>query len=233
MKKTLLIGGSAFVLILAVAFGAFIAGPLVASANSNTAATIPLPAESGTPTTTNSSSNCSQYQQDLARRLNISVSKLQQEEQSARNEVLYNMVRAGLITQSQAQNYQKQQLTTICSEIINQVTNYANTQFVNKYRTQIEDKIASSLNMTPAQLNQQLKSGKSLDQIAAEHNISRSQLQMKVNNAIHSTLITAVNDRYLTQLEANAIWQYVQSHQSYVNSFLSAQLPNSTTSSSK
>ncbi|TMD38568.1 MAG: hypothetical protein E6J04_01625 [Chloroflexi bacterium] len=71
MKKlTIFIFGGAALLLLAILFGAFFAGPLLAMANgSQTAA--------GTPPATNP--YCQQYLQDLAQRLNVSVSTLQQD----------------------------------------------------------------------------------------------------------------------------------------------------------
>src|SRR5579872_7172281 len=97
MKKIFWIVGGSVLLAAAIVFGAFFAGPLLASAHtgqSNTAAT-------GTPTTT-TNPYCEQYLQDLANRLHVSVSTLQQDKVGAREDVLAQMVKDGKLTQSQA-----------------------------------------------------------------------------------------------------------------------------------
>src|SRR6266487_3414133 len=102
MKKlTIFIFGGAALLLLAILFGAFFAGPLLAMANgSQTAA--------GTPTATNP--YCQEYLQDLAQRLNVSVSTLQQDKLASTEDVLNQLVKDGKLTQSQADAI-KQRLT--------------------------------------------------------------------------------------------------------------------------
>src|SRR5579863_5006893 len=96
MKKIFLIVGGSVLLVAAILSGAFFAGPLLASAHtgqSNTA--------TSTPTTT-TNPYCQQYLQDLANRLHVSVSTLQQDKLGAREDVLAQMVKDGKLTQSQA-----------------------------------------------------------------------------------------------------------------------------------
>src|ERR1700724_3305706 len=95
MKKLLLIGGGSLLLLVTIGFGAFFAGPLLASANSNTTAS----STAGTPTT---NPYCEQYLQALAKRLNVSVTTLQQDKLGARTDVLNQMVKDGKLTQAQA-----------------------------------------------------------------------------------------------------------------------------------
>src|SRR2546428_8922359 len=96
MKKILFIGGCSALLLLCILFGAFFAGPLFASARGGqTTATA-----ASTPTATNP--YCEQYLQDLAKRLGVSVSTLQQDSLAAKEDVLAQLVKDGKLTQSQA-----------------------------------------------------------------------------------------------------------------------------------
>ena len=101
MKKALLallIGGGSALLLLCLLFGAFFAGPLFASAGPTK--TAPTPAPTATTKTTNQ--YCQQYQQDLAKRLGVSVSTLQKDRLAAAEDVLAQLVKDGKLTQSQA-----------------------------------------------------------------------------------------------------------------------------------
>jgi polyhydroxyalkanoate synthesis regulator phasin len=216
VKKILLIGGSAVLLITAIAFGAFFARPLLASANSN----------SSTSSTTSTATNpyCEQYLQDLANRLHVSVTTLQQDKQAARDDVLNQMVKDGKITQAQATAIEKKlQSHQACTGKGNgKIANFVLAQFRSKYHTQIENTIAVGLHMTSAQLTAQLKAGKSLSQIATAQKVSSTQLHTIVLTAIQSALNTAVSKGDLTQSEATSLSQYLQSHSAYLNHLLNA-----------
>ncbi|HLI05861.1 MAG TPA: hypothetical protein VKV40_04765 [Ktedonobacteraceae bacterium] len=216
MKKILLIGGGAVLLIAAIVFGAFFARPLLASASSNSSA--------GSTTATATNPYCEQYLQDLANRLNVSVTTLQQDKQSARDDVLNQMVKDGKLTQAQATAIeQKLQSHQACTGKGNgRIVNFVVAQFRSKYRGQIENSIAAGLHMTSAQLTAQLKSGKSLSQIATEQKVSSSQLHTIALTAIQSALNTAVSKGDLTQSEAASFSQYLQSHPAYLNRILNA-----------
>src|SRR6516162_3238345 len=103
MKKMLLIGGGSALLLLCILFGAFFAGPLFASARGGQMSS----ATSSAPTATNP--YCQQYLQDLANRLGVSVSTLQQAKLGAAEDVLAQLVKDGKLTQNQA-NQIKQRL---------------------------------------------------------------------------------------------------------------------------
>jgi hypothetical protein len=100
MKKVLLIllmGGGSALLLLCLLFGAFFAGPLFASAGPTK--TAPTPTYTATKT---ANPYCQQYQQDLAKRLGVSVSTLQKDRLAAAEDVLAQLVKDGKLTQSQA-----------------------------------------------------------------------------------------------------------------------------------
>ena len=216
MKKILLIGGGAIFLVAAIAFGAFFAGPLLASANSNSSASS---ANTGA-----TNPYCEQYLQDLANRLHVSVTTLQQDKQAARDDVLNQMVKDGKLTQAQAtaieQRLQSQQACT--GKGNGKIAHLVLGQFLSKYRGQIENSIASGLHMTGAQLTAQLQAGKSLNQIATAQHVSGSQLQTIVTGAVQSALNTAVSNGDLTQSEATSFMQTLQSHPALLNHILNA-----------
>ncbi len=103
MKKVLLMGGGSVLLLLCLLFGAFFAGPLFASAQSGPTQVTPTtpPAATETPKATKDV-YCELYQQDLAKRLGVSVSALQKASLASAEDVLARLVKDGKITQDQA-----------------------------------------------------------------------------------------------------------------------------------
>src|SRR5437588_11879614 len=101
MRKLLFIGGGSILLLLAILFGVFFAGPLLASANGGPGQTT----ATSTPATTNT--YCEQYLQDLANRLHVSVSTLQSDKLSAAEDELAQLVKDGKLTQKEADAIQK------------------------------------------------------------------------------------------------------------------------------
>jgi len=99
MRKLLMIGGGSALLLLAILFGVFFAGPLLASASSGPGQT--------TATSATTNPYCEQYLQDLANRLNVSVSTLQSDKLSARKDELAQLVKDGKLTQKEADAIEK------------------------------------------------------------------------------------------------------------------------------
>ena len=216
MKKILLIGGGAVLLITAIAFGALFAGPPLASANSNSLA--------NSATSTATDPYCEQYLRDLANRLHVSTTTLQQDQQSALDDVLNQMVKDGKLTQSQATALkQKLQSHLACTDNGNDwLARFVVGQFLSKYHSQIENSIAAGLHMTSTELTAQLQAGQSLSQIAAAHNVNSSQLHTIVSDAIQSALNTAVTKGDLTQSQATSFSQYLQNHPAFLDCILNA-----------
>ena len=215
-----MIGGGSALLLLCIAFGAFFAGPLLASARS---AQTTAPAAS-TPTATNP--YCQQYLQDLAHRLGVSVSTLQQDKLGAAEDVLAQLVKDGKLTQNQA-NQIKQRLQShqACTGLGKGLWGRGVTlQSLKQYLPDVATQVAQGLHMTSTQLVSQLQSGKSLSQIAKAQDVSSSQLQTIVTNAIQSTVNKAVSDGNLTQQQATNIMQMLQKHPNALNRLLNGQL---------
>ena len=213
MKKILFIGGGSALLLLCILFGAFYAGPLLASARSGqTTATA-----ASTPTATNP--YCQQYLQDLATRLGVPVSTLQQDKLASAEDVLAQLVKDGKLTQNQA-NQIKQRL-----ESHQACTGKGKgfwgrgvmVQSLKQYLPAIATEVAQGLHMTASQLMSQLQSGKSLGDIATAQGVSSAQLQTLVTNAIQSAVNKAVSDGNLTQQQATNIMQMLQKNPGALN----------------
>jgi polyhydroxyalkanoate synthesis regulator phasin len=218
MKKILLIGGGSALLLLCILFGAFFAGPLFASARSSqTNAT-------STPAATNP--YCQQYLQDLANRLGVSVSTLQQDKLGAAEDVLAQLVKDGKLTQNQA-NQIKQRLEshTVCSGNGRGLWGRGvEMQALKQYLPSVATQVAQGLHMTVDQLKAQLQSGKSLSDIATAQGVSSSQLQTLVTKTIQSTVTKAVSDGNLTQQQATNIMQMLQKNPGVLNHLLNGHL---------
>ncbi len=215
MKKIFwIVGGSVF-LAAAIMFGAFFAGPLLASAHtgqSNTAAT-------GTSTTT-TNPYCEQYLQDLANRLHVSVSTLQQDKLGAREDVLAQMVKDGKLTQSQATAIEnKLQSHQACTGKGSGIVGRGVVlNSLKQYLPAAENQVAQGLKLTSSQLTADLKNGQSLAQIAKAQGVSSAQLHTIVLNAAQSAVNQAVKDGNLTQAQATAFMTALQQHPAVLNS---------------
>jgi len=220
MKKILLIGGGSALLLLCIAFGAFFAGPLIASARSgqNAATT------ASTPGATNP--YCEQYLQDLAKRLGVSVSTLQQDKLGAAQDVLAQMVKDGKLTQNQAnQIEQRLQSHQACTGKGKGLWGRGvMLQSLKQYLPDVAAQVAQGLHMSSTQLMSQLQSGKSLSQVATAQGVSSAQLQTIVTNAIQSAVNKAVSDGNLTQQQATNIMQMLQKHPNALNRLLNGHL---------
>lgn len=215
MKKIFWIVGGSALLVAAIVFGAFFAGPLLASAHtgqSNTAA-------AGTPTTT-TNPYCEQYLQDLANRLHVSVSTLQQDELGAREDVLAQMVKDGKLTQSQATAIENRlQSHQACTGKGNGVVGRGVVlSSLKQYLPAVENQVAQGLKLTSSQLAADLKNGQSLTQIATAQHVSSAQLHTIVLNAVQSAVNQAVKDGNLTQTQASAFMTALQQHPAVLNS---------------
>ncbi len=206
MKKIFWIVGGSVSLVGAILLGAFFAGPLLASANtgqSNTAAT-------STPTT---NPYCEQYLQDLAKRLGVSVSTLQQDKLSAREDVLAQMVKDGKLTQSQATSIEQQlQSHQACTGKGNGVGRGIVLGSLKQYLPNVESQVAQGLKLTSSQLTADLKNGQSLNQVATAQGVTSAQLHTIVLNAVQSAVNQAVKDGNLTQTQATDFMTALQQH---------------------
>jgi polyhydroxyalkanoate synthesis regulator phasin len=216
MKKVLFIGGGSALLLLCILFGAFFAGPLLASARGGQTSAV----SSSTPAATNP--YCQQYLQDLANRLGVPVSTLQQDKLAAAEDVLAQLVKDGKLTQNQA-NQIKQRLEShkACSGNGRSLWGRGVAmQALKQYLPNVANQVAQGLHMNVDQLKTQLQAGKSLSDIASAQGVSSSQLQTLVTSAIQNAVNKAVSDGNLTQQQATNFMQMLQSHAGFLDRLL-------------
>jgi hypothetical protein len=84
----------------------------------------------------------------------------------------------------------------------------------------IKNQIAQGLHLTPDQLTAQLKSGKTLSNVATAQNISSTQLQTIVGNAIQNALKPAVANGTLTQKQVDKLAKKYQSNPTLLDHLL-------------
>src|SRR5579863_951536 len=217
MKKIFWIVGGLVFLVGAIMFGAFFAGPLLASAKTGQS-------NAATPTTS-TYPYCTQYLQDLANRLGVTVSTLQQDKLGAKDDVLAQMVKDGKLTQSQATAIeQRLQSHQACTGKDPFQGRGVVLNSLKQYLPNIESQVAQGLHLSSAQLTADLKNGQSLDQIAKTQGVSTAQLHTLVLNAVQSAANQAVKDGNLTQAQANGLMQELQQHPAILDHILDRQL---------
>lgn len=215
-KKSMLLIGGGVILLAAILIGAIVALPRVASANST--------AGTSTPTTAGTTQNqyCVQFNQDLANRLGVSVSTLEQDRQQAKVDLVNQLVKDGKLTSAQGSTLtQRIQSHEACANTKHQpYWHYVWQQFWSKYRSDVANQVAQGLNLSSSQLISDLKSGKSLAQIAKAQHVSSAQLKTIVSNAVSSALNSAVSAGDVTSAQQSAISTFMQNHPALVNRLL-------------
>jgi len=96
-------------------------------------------------------------------------------------------------------------------------------KILKQYTPSIKNQIAQGLHLTPDQLTSQLKSGKTLSDIATAQNISSTQLQTIVGNAIQNALKPAVTDGTLTKKQVDKLTKRFQSNPVLLDHLLTIQ----------
>ncbi len=226
--KILVAGIGGALLALCLVLGAFVVGPLVASAATNPTAT------PKTTTKAKKTAYCAQYEQDLAKQLGVSVQTLTNDRDSALKATINQEVKDKKITQQRATKLidainKHPQFDNGCAILHKQHADVGHALLL-KYRTSIENQIAQGLHLTSAQLVSQLQAGKTLAQIAQTQHVSTADLHTLVNNTINATLKQAVTDKTITQQRADAITKFLSSHPKYENGVLNKKFVNAKTS---
>jgi hypothetical protein len=93
-------------------------------------------------------------------------------------------------------------------------------KILKQYAPDIKNQIAQGLHLTPDQLTTQLQAGKTLSDIATTQNISASQLQTVVSNALQTSLQPAVTDGTLTQRQLDRLIKKYQNNPSLLDHLL-------------
>jgi polyhydroxyalkanoate synthesis regulator phasin len=212
-NRIALAGVAGALLVLCILAGAFLVGPLVASAHGST----------NTTSAKKDTTYCDQYNQALAKRLGISVDTLKQDRQGAFEDVLAQMVKDGKLTQAEADQIKQREEKGAQNGCPGFGTgNFAGIRnsLLKKYGPDLVTQVAQGLHLTSDQLTTQLQSGKSLTDIAQAQGISADALHSMVNNAITSELNKAVSAGDITQNQATAFTTYLQKHPQFLDHVL-------------
>lgn len=229
MKKLGIIGGISGLFVLGILLGAFFAGPLLASASSQASqsATTTAAATPGT-----ASAYCNTYMDSLAKRLGVSVSTLQKDQQGAVEDVLAQLVKDGKLTQAQADQIKSKLGDAVQCNLkdLGKGLNFGGGKSPNmqKYLTIVEADVAKGLHLTSDQLQTKLQAGQSLSDIAKAQNVSDTQLQTLVKSAIQDALKQAVANGDMTQAQANQLSQELANNPQALQKLLSSKFGQGT-----
>lgn len=160
------------------------------------------------------SAACSDFMNHFASDLGSSQSKVNAAFQQAIAETLADQVKAGKLTQAQADAIKKRLAgKNPCSIGPALSPHQPAAGKVAPYTQQLLTAAASALGITPAQLSTDLAGGMSLSQIAAAHNppITEAQFRTKLIAAIKPLLDQAVTNKKLTAAQEQKILKQLQS----------------------
>ena len=223
MKRLLIIGGASLLLLLGILVGAVYGSARVANANATTTTTNTVATTANTSSATNN--YCTQFQQNLAKRLGVSADKLQSSESGAAKDTIDQMVKDGKLTQAQAAQIEAQlgNATGCNFKNIGKGGNagFANMQKLQQYLTAAETQVAKGLGISSADLTSQLQSGKSLHDIATAHKVSDTQLKTLLTNAIQSELKQAVSAGDVTQSQSDMVTKMLSSNPTFLDRLIS------------
>ena len=102
-------------------------------------------------------------------------------------------------------------------------------QALKQYGPNIKQQIAQGLKLTTTQLTTELRSGKTLSQIAIAQGLTSSQLQTLVSNAMQSGLQPAIASGDLTQTQVDRYIKRLQSNPQLLDRLLGARATKSAT----
>jgi hypothetical protein len=97
-------------------------------------------------------------------------------------------------------------------------------KILKQYAPTIKNQIAQGLHLTPEQLTTQVQSGKTLSNIATAQNVSSTQLQTLVGNALQTALQPAVSNGTLTQQQVNRLMKRYQGNPTLLDRILTIQV---------
>jgi polyhydroxyalkanoate synthesis regulator phasin len=140
------------------------------------------------------------YETVLAQKLGVSVEVLKNAQTAARNQVIDEAVTAGNLTQEQAdrlKNAQPGQLRERIAPAAGAILRGVHNVFASA---------AKALGMTEQELMTEVRSGKSLAQVAQAKNVSRDQLKATILSNARTELDKAVGEGKLTSEQANTIY---------------------------
>jgi hypothetical protein len=142
---------------------------------------------------------CETFQARFAENLGITTEQLQSTRKQTAIELIDEALAAGTITPEQAQKAKERVNSSqgACERV-------GERSPVKAHVAKVEIKaVAGRLGITEAELVRELRGGKSLAQVAGEHNVSRDQLKATMHDAFKGELDRAVASGKVTQERAD------------------------------
>lgn len=175
-----------------------------------------------------------QFLNSFTSQLGVSQDKLNTAYTAAVDSTVDQAVKDGKLTQDQATKIKARAQKGFTTNFLNHKGDHAKDH-KRAFALKSELKVAATtLNLTPAQLKAELKTGKSVSDVAQEHNVPLQNVKTAILNDVKTKLATAVSNHKLTQTRADQINSKVASK---IDQFLSKKFgthkQTSTTSTSK
>ncbi len=157
-----------------------------------------------------SSTRVDQFLGFLATRLGISSDQLKTDVQGAASDTVDQMLKDGTITQQQADKLNQEIQNGNFPGLLGMGGRFGGFGMMGKGEfgaslQSIVQAVAGKLNLTPQQIQDQLKSGKSLAEIASAQGVSRDDLKSDITTAVDQQVDKAVTDGKITQTRADQI----------------------------
>lgn len=192
------------------------AAPVAVASNN-----IKVLAASTTVSATDKSQLVNGFIQNFAADLGVSQDKLNSAFISATDQTADQAVSSGTLTQDQADKVKQiaaQGLTGLASQLESKAGQFQSLQGdamqelgqAQQYLQPILQAAATSLNLTPTQLETDIFSGKSIADVAKAQNVDINTVETSILNALHTQLNQAATDGKLTQTQADKFYQTAQ-----------------------
>jgi hypothetical protein len=166
----------------------------------------PAPSSSLTAADASSSSaQCSTFMQHFAVEIGKTQAQINSAFQKAIADTLADEVKAGQITQAQADAIKAKLANQTPCTLPTVRTPGGDKTAIGAYMQQYLTAAASALGVTQTQLNTDLKSGQSLSQIAAAQHVSEADFRTKLIAGLKPALDQAVTDKKITAAQEQAI----------------------------
>ncbi|MGD0116277.1 MAG: hypothetical protein ABSC13_09800 [Dehalococcoidia bacterium] len=153
----------------------------------------------------------------LSNRLGISSDQLKTDVQGAASDTVNQMLKDGTITQQQADKLNQEIQNGNFPGFLGMGGRFGGFGMMGKGALgtslqNIVQSVAGKLNLTPQQIQTQLKSGKSLADIASAQGVSRDDLKNDITTAVNTEVDNAVSGGKITQSQGDNIKSMLSSN---------------------
>ena len=188
--------GAAVAVVAAGTFGAF---HFASAQEATPAASTPAASTPGGSATPGAGAQVKQeFLQNLATSLNVSVDTLKSDLKSAGLQTVGQAVQSGKLTTEQAAKI-KDAISSGKLGALRRFIGRARLRAAIGLRAQIVKSAATAINIQPSDLRSELKSGKSIADVAQEHNVSIDTVKTQITNDVKAKLDQAVKNGKITQ----------------------------------